>query len=268
MKKYLVIFIVITLHLSSCSDTNIRYDYCVSVVQNNIVISTNNPSKSVITIQRELSPSGRRVYISNGVVTKFSIRDSVILEVRNKDSINILNLLMRSHNKMNIACEFAKLNKIAWRISNSSTDTVTSHINTEDIILFSESVKVIMPKHIPNISGLLRISTNSFIGNHVNFEFSSFENSDIESVSIKREIHRDYMKWSLKQETKVIKLSDKKSPYHFTYELDLGIGDNFIPITVTDKRGNKTEYTYKISMVRVEDNNPDINIDNNIDIYQ
>ena len=151
---------------------------------------------------------------------------------------------------------------------NEHSATVTSHINTEDIILFSESVKVIMPKHIPNISGLLRISTNSFIGNHVNFEFSSFENSDIESVSIKREIHRDYMKWSLKQETKVIKLSDKKSPYHFTYELDLGIGDNFIPITVTDKRGNKTEYTYKISMVRVEDNNPDINIDNNIDIYQ
>lgn len=71
----------------------------------------------------------------------------------------------------------------------------------------------------------------------------------------------------LKPETKTIVLEDKKSPYRFTYELDLGIGDNYIPITVLDKYGNKTEYSLNIPMVAVEDKNPSINIDNNIDIW-
>lgn len=137
----------------------------------------------------------------------------------------------------------------------------------EDLILYSKGIRIAMPNKYPKISGQIYISTNSFRGNHANFEFGLFENGDIESISIKREVHRDYMKRVMKPETKTIKLSDKKSPYHFTYELDLGIGDNYIPITVTDKRGNKTNYTYKISMVQVEDNDPDINIDNNINIY-
>jgi len=61
------------------------------------------------------------------------------------------------------------------------------------------------------------------------------------------------MRYSYKPETKTIRLSDKESPYRFRYILDLFIGDNYIPITVTDKFGNSTNYTYKITMEEVKD---------------
>jgi len=125
--------------------------------------------------------------------------------------------------------------------------------------------KILIPEKAPELTGFLTIGTNYFRGNHANFEFDFA--GDIESISIKREIHRSYNRLFLRPETKVINLTNKVSPYHLTYELDLGIGDNYIPITVTDKRGNKTEYSYKISMARAEDNNSQINIDNNINIW-
>ena len=109
------------------------------------------------------------------------------------------------------------------------------------------------------------IATNMFRGNTANFQLGF--SGDVQSISIKREIHRSYMRYSLKPETKLITLENKKTPYHFTYELDLGIGDNYIPIKVVDKIGNVAEYSYKISMVQVENNNPQINVDNNIDIW-
>lgn len=438
----------------SCSTTD--YDYSASMEGDSIVISTNNPEKSDITIERKFSPTGIGYVFNDGNMSAFSIKDSVTLQVANKESINTSDILNKSHNKMSIAYEYAKLNKIAWRVHNNFLDTVvyttpfltkqdvglyadiksgtaaklytksqndtkdiksylydqgvqfsdsliinmnsilnqldnseyviytteddipiiksfagirynlstnikadyyyllatdseeelnefikevslndfemgetnmrnsvscfranekggyltiffiglnkdwSKHIvpigmvaidnikpsvlsdnssveaflssnsknaQFEDLILYSKGIRIAMPNKYPKISGQIYISTNSFRGNHANFEFGLFENGDIESISIKREVHRDYMKRVMKPETKTIKLSDKKSPYHFTYELDLGIGDNYIPITVTDKRGNKTNYTYKISMVQVEDNDPDINIDNNINIY-
>lgn len=126
-----------------------------------------------------------------------------------------------------------------------------------------EDFSINLPPNCPATTGRVNISTNDFRGNHANFEINF--SGDIKSVSIKREIHRSYM-W-LKPETKTIVLEDKKSPYRFTYELDLGIGDNYIPITVLDKCGNKTEYSLNIPMVAVEDKNPSINIDNNIDIW-
>ena len=226
MKKYLVIFIVITLHLSSCSDTNIRYDYCVSVVQNNIVISTNNPSKSVITIQRELSPSGRRVYISNGVVIKFSIRDSVTLEVRNKDSINILNLLMRSHNKMNIACEFAKLNKIAWRISNSSIDTViyTTHFHKkQDIELFANIKSGIAAKLSNNTKNNIKEIKNYLYDQKIEFSDSLIKSMNNVLAQLD---NSEYTEFTTEEEIPIIKSfagikysisSDLKADYYYLF---------------------------------------------------
>ena len=128
-----------------------------------------------------------------------------------------------------------------------------------------DSMMIHIPQNIPDIDGQVMILTKPFRGNHANFELRF--GGDIKSISIKREIHRSYMRYSLKPETKVISLENKRSPYYFTYELDLGIGDNYIPIQVTDKRGNKSDYTYKISMVSVENDTPQINIDNNIDVW-
>ena len=116
-----------------------------------------------------------------------------------------------------------------------------------------------------SLTGTLNISTGEFRGDNANFIFRF--GGDIESVSIKREIHHDYQRYFMRPETKTIKLSDKNSPYHFTYTVDLGIGDNYIPIKVTDKRGNTTDYTYHIKMVQGENNNPEVNIDNNINIW-
>lgn len=82
------------------------------------------------------------------------------------------------------------------------------------------------------------------------------------NITIKREIKSSWT-W-LEPGKKTVTLSGKTSPIHFTYQLDLPIGDNFVPITVKDKRGNVREYSYKITMVAVEDNDPDININNNI----
>ena len=126
-----------------------------------------------------------------------------------------------------------------------------------------DSAIINIPSNAPNIDGQLLLITKPFRGDHANFEVRF--GGDIKSISIKREIHR--RKYTLKPETKTILLENLATPYYFTYELDLGIGDNYIPIQVTDKMGNKTEFTYNISMVSVEDNSPQINIDNNIDIW-
>ena len=108
-----------------------------------------------------------------------------------------------------------------------------------------------IPIGLPDVQEWVIISNGQFRGNDVLFEVSF--TSGIESISIKREIYHDYMRYSYKPETKTIRLSDKENPYHFRYVLDLFIGDNYIPITVTDKFGNSTNYTYKITMEEVKD---------------
>ena len=108
-----------------------------------------------------------------------------------------------------------------------------------------------VPVGLPNVQERVTISNGQFRGNDALFEVEF--DPGIESISIKREIYHDYMRYSYKPETKTIRLSDKESPYRFRYILDLFIGDNYIPITVTDKFGNSTNYTYKITMEEVKD---------------
>lgn len=115
---------------------------------------------------------------------------------------------------------------------------------------------VVLPENAPIISGSVDISTGQFRGNNAQFTISF--SGDVESMTIKREIHRSYS-W-LKPGTKTISFLGQTSPIHFTYELDLGIGDNYIPITVKDKRGNVANYSYHIKMVEDEKKSLDINI--------
>ena len=64
----------------------------------------------------------------------------------------------------------------------------------------------------------------------------------------------------------LLRIAGRVERSYFTYELDLTVGDNYIPITVKDKRGNVTEYSYNIKMVPVEKSNPEVNINNNINV--
>lgn len=109
-----------------------------------------------------------------------------------------------------------------------------------------------VPWGLPNVQEEVTISNGQFRGNDALFEIEF--DSGIESISIKREIHHDYMRYRYRPETKTIKLSDKESPYRFRYVLDLFIGDNYIPMTITDKFGNTTNYTHKITMREIKDN--------------
>lgn len=121
----------------------------------------------------------------------------------------------------------------------------------------------IVVHNIQPIEGSVHISTGDFRGDRVPFTFEFC--GDIKNVSIKRETRSDYS--YLKRETKTIELYGKESPLHISYELDLGIGDNKIPIKITDIRGNSSELYYSIKMVYTESSKPEINIENNIDIY-
>ena len=135
------------------------------------------------------------------------------------------------------------------------------------IHLSKYGINIFIPKeNNPLIEGYLHLGTNQFRGDAAQFEVHF--GGDIESISIKREVHRDYQRFFMKPETKTFKLSDKTSPFHFSYTLDIGIGDNFIPIVVKDKMGNEKTINYKITMESVNDDNPQINIDNNITIWE
>ena len=141
-----------------------------------------------------------------------------------------------------------------------------SSLYENDITLPKYNIKIVADDDVvPMYRGGLTLKTNMFHGDAAQFEVSFY--GDVESISIKREIHRDYQRYFMKPETKTIPLDGILSPYHFTYTLDLGLGDNFIPITVKDTRGNVTSFNYKITMVQNKKDNPDINIDNNITIW-
>ena len=134
-------------------------------------------------------------------------------------------------------------------------------IDTEGKVCFPKyNTAIYVNNNTSLYAGTVGISTGQFRGDNANFTISF--SGDVESITIKREIKSNWT-W-LKPGQKTVNFSGKTSPIHFTYQLDLPIGDNFVPITVKDKRGNVTEYSYKITMVAVEDNNPDININNNI----
>lgn len=139
---------------------------------------------------------------------------------------------------------------------------VSGGIEYSDIYLRKNNSVIVLPEHM-NINGVLNIDTQQFRGD--NAQFVIHWNGDIKDVTIKREIRRSYS-W-LKPGSKKIDLSDKTSPYYFSYELDLGIGDNYIPVIVTDNAGNNATYSLHIPMEAVENNNPDINIDNNINVW-
>lgn len=148
-------------------------------------------------------------------------------------------------------------------------DNITPSVNSDsndfsysDIIIKKINGIVILPKHI-NITGSLIINTQQFRGDNAQFVITW--GGDIKQITVKREVRSSYS-W-LKPGKKTILLTNKTSPFHFSYELDLEIGDNYIPIEVMDIAGNISKYSLYIPMVSTKQDNPDINIDNNINVW-
>ena len=81
-------------------------------------------------------------------------------------------------------------------------------------------------------------------------------------------IHRtgDLAKWNSKKDF-TFNLENEKSPFQTSIKMHFSDGDNFIPVTLYDKHGNhrKTKIKQTARFTRVPSN--DINIDNNINIW-
>ena len=103
-------------------------------------------------------------------------------------------------------------------------------------------------------SETLYVKTGDFYGNNANFIFE--KKGHIEAITI------EYGGTSRTYDVK-----DKISPFTINCWLPLNIGENHVTIKATDKLGNQSRHTHTIKMVRVKDDTPDININNQIDIY-
>lgn len=148
--------------------------------------------------------------------------------------------------------------------------TLSSYEYEEDIssIKFSDNMMVVFPSNKPQINGLCDVSITNSAGNGIecNVSFKIMFAGDVKSVTVKRTKKLCYDSWTHKVENKVIDLTDKKSPYTFTYMLHLTDGDNYIPIIVEDNHGNKCEFEINERAEFVRTDAPNISIDNNINI--
>ena len=103
-------------------------------------------------------------------------------------------------------------------------------------------------------SETLYVKTGNFYGNEANFIFE--KRGHVETITI------EYGSTS-----RTYNVKDKISPFTINCWLPLNIGENHVTIKATDKLGNQSRHTHTINMVRVKDESPDININNQIDIY-
>jgi hypothetical protein len=134
-----------------------------------------------------------------------------------------------------------------------------------DIVFEKNKTKIKMPNRVPTITGYAFLETREWGGNGIsaNVNFSVTFGGDIKSLSIERS--GNLAKW-VGKDTFVLDLQGKSSPYIFTYELHLEDGDNYVPVTITDLRGNKTEYKFNVACTMTRNNSQDINIDNNVNV--
>ena len=141
----------------------------------------------------------------------------------------------------------------------------TNTTEADDIILNNNKIKIKMPSKVPAINGYAALETRDWGGNGIsaNVNFSVSFGGDVKTLAIERS--GNLAKW-VGKDTFVLDLQGKTSPYIFTYELHLEDGDNYVPVTITDLRGNKTEYKFNVACTMTRSNNPEINIDNNVDV--
>lgn len=139
-------------------------------------------------------------------------------------------------------------------------------VNHHDLLFKKNKIIVRMPENTPVIDGVGYIVTNEWSGNGVscNVNFQVFYKGDVKSITLVRE--ENLAKW-LGKGKKVINLQEVTTPYLFSYELHLEDGDNYLPIILTDLRGNTKEVKYNIGCQSKPNNNPQINIDNTVNVH-
>lgn len=118
--------------------------------------------------------------------------------------------------------------------------------SSSQFLFKNHQIEVNSKSPVPIISGHLNINLGKFqgYGYMLNVPFTFSFHGDISKIIVHR----------TKNLTENIDLSDKKSPYHITLNIGLDTGDNYIPIEVIDKRGNRTSYDLKITTEQIKDN--------------
>lgn len=129
---------------------------------------------------------------------------------------------------------------------------------------------------IDELNGFATLTELTSGGNGLSCQvsFSLTFGGDIKSVTLVREKYLTYpypydgygYGYGVKPERRVIDLTNKTSPYKFSYTLHLGDGDNYLPVIVTDMRGNQIEYQINIPASFTRTPDTEININNNLNV--
>lgn len=136
-----------------------------------------------------------------------------------------------------------------WELNNTINLSQDSELNFEFI---KYGFEIQAPIIISAVESLY-VRTGEFYGNNANFIFEKI--GDVERITIEYgRVSQSY------------KAPNEVGPFTINCWLPLNIGENYITIKANDKLGNESKHTHKINMVRVDNNQPQINIDNIIDI--
>ena len=137
----------------------------------------------------------------------------------------------------------------------------TYKFNKKDIIL--NNFHIYCPNDLPKIASefSFRIGhwqgSGRYISVPIIVEFNP--NGDVNIVKIYNPDNGNVLK--------EVNLIGQTSPFDFKCSLPLDIGDNYYKIEAIDKRGNSTTFKYHESVSEVENNKPNINIDNNVNVW-
>ena len=133
-----------------------------------------------------------------------------------------------------------------------NTQSIADRLGVNSNIVFSKYGFEVIRQN--TCSEVLYVKTGNFYGNEANFIFE--KSGHVETITI------EYGSTS-----RTYNVIDKISPFTINCWLPLNIGENHVTIKATDKLGNQSRHIHTINMVRVKDETPDININNQIDIY-
>lgn len=137
---------------------------------------------------------------------------------------------------------------------------------------FKNETRILIPSNAPEIFGAAAVEVAHWSGTTLecNVTFLVSFVGDAKSVTIHRRgelcYPQPYLGNYFPVANKVFYAKDG-SKQRFIWKMHFNDGDNEIPITVEDNHGNKKEYNIVVRAEFVSSDAPQVNIDNNIDIY-
>lgn len=173
----------------------------------------------------------------------------------------------------------------------SENDSSENIFSEEDIVLGKNKIKVKMPKELPIFRGWAFLDTRNWSGNNIscNVNFVVYFGGDVKNISLIRD--GNLAKWLGKGKKVIdlqagigypdtfssiveglegqesVSLPEVAGTSIFTYELHLEEGDNYVPIILTDLRGNETKYKFNVRCKSESNDNSQINIENSVNVY-